>query len=224
MVAGEGFPAACSGARVGQLLGPDGEQPDVVWVLGGLNDFGWGGYAAQLHGHANNAPRCVDLSAYEHREPAEAPPGVVEELERAYSVMLRRIAAIAPDAEVRCLTLVPGRLAGCEKSTFCYRLRGVHLDEYNDAIRRAAAACGARLVDVRVQGFDCETSDGSHPTRLGMRQLASLVAASLGDSAALEGYPLHLRSRESCAKSTCIGCPYAEETGVQWSLACHKYC
>lgn len=99
--------------------------------------------------------------------------------------MLRNIRAAAPEAAVYCITLLPGRTHGVDHPEFCYRLRGHHLDEYNAAIRDAAAAEGCRVADVRAFGRDYDSLEGTHPTNLGMRQFASMVvrAMQLADSA-----------------------------------------
>lgn len=76
-----------------------------------------------------------------------------------------------------CITLLPGRTHGVDHPEFCYRLRGSHLDEYNAAIRDAAAAEGCRVADVRAFGRDYDSLEGTHPTNLGMRQFASMWCA-----------------------------------------------
>ena len=99
--------------------------------------------------------------------------------------MLRNIRTAAPKAAVYCITLLPGRTHGVDHPEFCYRLRGRHLDEYNAAIRDAAAAEGCRVADVRAFGRDYDSLEGTHPTNLGMRQFASMVvrAMQLADAA-----------------------------------------
>lgn len=224
MVEGEGFPAGQSLERAEQILGRHGESPDVVWVFYGINDYGWGGYTAQLHGHANNAPKNVNLDDYELLSPGNAPKDAAGSFGTAYENMLKNIAAIAPDAEVRCLTLIPGRLGDASDNTFCYSLRGISVDEYNDEIRAAAKRIeNAKVVDIRKLGFDYSSIDGTHPNRDGMEQIAALINAALKqDSRCLEHYPGYLRSRNTCDKQTCIGCPYAESTDIAWSCVCNR--
>ena len=53
MVDGAGFPAAKSPERAEALLGEDGQTPDVVITFIGINDYGWGGAAAQEIGRAH---------------------------------------------------------------------------------------------------------------------------------------------------------------------------
>lgn len=185
MVEGAGFPAASSPERAAALLGPDGQAPDAVLVFIGINDYGWGGAEAQAAGRSHAMPRCIDPATVPEQIAGAAPADAAERFGAAYRTMLRNIRAAAPEAAVYCITLLPGRTHGVDHPEFCYRLRGHHLDEYNAAIRDAAAAEGCRVADVRAFGRDYDSLEGTHPTNLGMRQFASMVvrAMQLADSA-----------------------------------------
>ena len=245
MVEGAGFPAASSPERAAALLGPDGQAPDAVLVFIGINDYGWGGAEAQAAGRSHAMPRCIDPATVPEQIAGAAPSDAVERFGAAYRTMLRNIRAAAPKAAMYCITLLPGRTHGVDHPEFCYRLRGHHLDEYNAAIREAAAAEGCR--DVRAFGRDYDSLEGTHPTNLGMRQFASMVvrAMQLADSAgaetpATEGITsgaqpeaenpaLDLQdfcgapeSAQLCDEPTCIGCPHAANTGNQWLGRCLK--
>lgn len=224
MVEGAGFPAGQSFERAKQILGQRGETPDIVWVFYGINDYGWGGYLAQLHGHANNAPKDVNLSDYEFRTPTNAPKDADKLFGKAYEDMLKNISVVAPDAEIRCLTLIPGRLGNAADNTFCYSLRGISIDEYNDAIKGAAGKIkNARVIDIRKLGYDYSSIDGTHPNKEGMIQIATLINAELKqDRKYLEDYPEYLKSNRTCDKQTCIGCPYAKATDIAWSCVCNR--
>ena len=154
MVEGAGFPAASSPERAAALLGPDGQAPDAVLVFIGINDYGWGSAEAQAAGHSHAMPHCIDPATVPEQIAGTAPADAVERFGAAYRTMLRNIRAAAPDAAVYCITLLPGRTHGVDHPEFCYRLRGHHLDEYNAAIRDAAAAEGCRVADVRALGRD----------------------------------------------------------------------
>ena len=246
MVEGAGFPAASSPERAAALLGPDGQVPDAVLVFIGINDYGWGGAEAQAAGRSHAMPRCIDPASVPEQVAGAAPADAVEHFGAAYRTMLRNIHAAAPEAAVYCITLLPGRTHGVDHPEFCYRLRGHHLDEYNAAIRDAAAAEGCRVADVRAFGRDYDSLEGTHPTNLGMRQFASMVvrAMQLADEAdaeaATEGITagaqpeaanpaLDLQdfrgapeSAQLCDEPTCIGCPHAADTGNQWLCRCLK--
>ena len=186
MVEGAGFPAASSPERAAALLGPDGQAPDAVLVFIGINDYGWGGAEAQAAGRSHAMPRCIDPATVPEQIAGAAPADAAERFAAAYRTMLRNIRAAAPEAAVYCITLLPGRTHGVDHPEFCYRLRGHHLDEYNAAIRDAAAAEGCRVADVRAFGRDYDSLEGTHPTNLGMRQFASMVvrAMQLADAGA----------------------------------------
>ena len=193
-------------------------------------------------------PKCIDLASVPEQVAGAAPADAAEQFGNAYRTMLRNIRAVAPDALVYCVTLLPGRTRGVDHPEFAYRLRGVHLDEYNRAIREAAAAEGCRVADVRAFGHDYESLEGTHPTNLGMRQFASMVvrAMQLADANAeeeaanaagatidtqpeaanpaldLETFCGAPESAETCNAPTCIGCPHAANTGNQWLCRCLK--
>ncbi len=188
MVEGAGFPAASSPERAAALLGPDGQAPDAVLVFIGINDYGWGGAEAQAAGRSHAMPRCIDPATVPEQVAGAAPADAVERFGAAYRTMLSNIHEAAPTAAVYCITLLPGRTHGVDHPEFCYRLRGHHLDEYNAAIRKAAAAEGCRVADVRAFGRDYDSLEGTHPTNLGMRQFASMVvrAMQLADAAGAE--------------------------------------
>ncbi|WP_080801388.1 SGNH/GDSL hydrolase family protein [Arabiibacter massiliensis] len=222
MVEGAGFPAGNSQQRV-EALAKDGVAPDGVLVFIGINDYGWGGAEAQAAGRGNALPECLDVESVPERTAGLAPADAAERFGAAYSQMLARIREAYPQAEVWCCTLCPGRVAGSERSTFAYNLRGVHFDSYNDAIREAARANGCKVTDIRALGRDYEALDGTHPTARGMRQLAAMVEQSMGlplDDAAAQALAEAPRSEESCDRPSCIGCERAASTGNQWLCVC----
>ena len=239
MVEGAGFPAGNSAERIAALA-RDGRAPDAVLAFIGINDYGWGGADAQAAGRGSAMPVCLDAAALgEEREPGLAPADAAERFGAAYEAMLARMRVAYPRAEIWCCTLCPGRVVGRDGSTFAYRLRGVHLDAYNDAIRGAATRQGCRVADVRALGCDYEGLEGTHPTARGMRQFAALVlrameaertagaptmlAESIAEAATLPAAAFDaLPSAETCKEPSCIGCPHAGATGSQWLLACNK--
>ncbi len=236
MVEGMGFPAGSSPERARQVLGGESvrsSKPDDILVFYGINDYGWGGAKAQAEGRATNVPVWLDLSGYPQDVAGIAPDDAVDLFEAAYGKMLANLKEMAPGARIHCISLVPGRVAGNEVSDFCYSLRGRSLDEYNDAIARAARSQGCDLLDIRAYGYDYQSSDGSHPDKTGMQQLAAMVVAKMAgfdspkqldsplfDVRAL--FPDHMRSKRTCFKDNCIGCRYAEDTGNKWSLICRR--
>ena len=108
LVEGAGFPAGNSQERI-DALAEDGVQPDVVIVFMGINDYGWGGATAQAAGRGNAVPVALDLDAIEPHAPAAAAPGAIDRFRAAYGLLLERMRAAYPQAEVWCCTLCPGR-------------------------------------------------------------------------------------------------------------------
>ena len=109
LVEGAGFPAGNSQERI-DALAEDGVQPDVVIVFMGINDYGWGGATAQAAGRGNAVPVALDLDAIEPHAPAAAAPGAIDRFRAAYGLLLERMRAAYPQAEVWCCTLCPGRV------------------------------------------------------------------------------------------------------------------
>lgn len=227
LVEGAGFPAGSSQARI-DALADGGAQPDVVIVLMGINDYGWGGALAQAAGRGNALPVDLNLDDIEPRTPAGASAGAVEGFRAAYALLLQRLRAAYPHAEVWCCTLCPGRVQGSLHPTFAWNLRGAPFRSYNDAIRAAARQHDCRVADLEAFGTDYEAVDGTHPTARGMRQLAAMVAACIEgaepDGALLpdELFDASLRSEELCPGKACVGCEHARGTGSSWFLVCER--
>lgn len=224
LVEGAGFPAASSRERALQVLGADGAIPDDILVFIGINDYGWGGADAQAKGRSSFKPLCLDLDSIPQEEPGLADAHALDAFAKAYIQMLSNLKSIAPHARIWCMTLIPGRMAGHTESTFCYSLRGVDIDAYNDAIRHAAKSAGCNVADIRAYGLDYQSIDGTHPDAAGMDQLAALAVAAIerrpltADETAL--FPESLQSDRLCFRPNCIGCEYAESTDSKWSCVC----
>ena len=231
MVEGAGFPAASSAERIAALA-RDGSAPDIVMAFIGINDYGWGGASNQAAARGRAVPACAQ--SCDARPVSYAAEDALPRFEAAYGVMLARIAAAYPQADVWCFTLCPGRVAHAGAPTFARRLRGVSFEGYNRAIARQAATHGCRLVDLAACGRDYETLDGTHPTARGMRQIAAMALRRLEPSCAEGGAALRaglfaeafgpgsLISAGPCEKPCCIGCPDARSTGATWSLVCER--
>ncbi len=232
MVAGDGFPAGRSPERSLALLGPLGEQPTDVAVFMGTNDYGWGSPRAQAAARSAATPACVDLETVPPAVASAASRADVQEFERAYGAMLDNVRAVCGSSNVWCVGLLPGRVAGSKESTFTWNLRGVLLDDYNDAIARAAQTHGAVYLDMASFGLDYEAVDGTHPTARGMAQIADLVVAAMGeggDPRSLEAFSapegsdaFSWNSTRYCPDSSCLECPDAMDTGNTWRCVCTR--
>lgn len=233
MVEGAGFPAASSAERV-QALGLDGKSPDIVIVFIGINDYGWGGASNQAMGGGRALPAAAP--ACEPGIAGRAAADAQERFSQAYGVMLYQVRSLYPHAQVWCCTLCPGRLAGSAAPTFIRRLRGIDVARYDEAVRIQAAAHGCKTIDLAAFGRDYEALDGTHPTALGMRQIAAMVLESMrrqgfekaldSDKGALSLETVFeddgLRAQDFCDRPDCLGCVHARSTGNAWSLVCEK--
>ncbi len=237
MVAGSGFPAASSERRAREVFAA-GTRPDVVLFFIGVNDYGWGSAAAQAAGGAAAAP--AGSHAVEPGVAGMAPADAVAQFEEAYLTMLANVRALCPHAELCCCTIPAGRLVGQPGPTFASVLRGVSFDAYNEAIRSAARQriqsgdAGCRVVDLAALGLDYEAIDGTHPTALGMRQIAEMVISSWGARPAgrraqasegpfaPHGVVRSWASGATCPDGPCVGCAWARDTSNTWSCVCTR--
>lgn len=181
MVEGAGFPAASSMDRARAVLGPakqalvdaglsdaalleaDGTEPDVILSFIGINDFGWGGARAQAAGRSHAMPPCTDVSNIPETVPGAAPANAAKLFGQAYEQMLRNLHEVAPRAQIYAISLLPGRTEGLPYPEFAYRLRGIHLDEYNAAIKEAVSACNQAFCQAnRIDGKGGSACHGSH--------------------------------------------------------------
>ena len=238
-VEGFGFPAGCSAERAEGLIGIEGEKPQVVLVFMGINDYGWGSARNQVMG--NSASRSANPQDLGGQEPVllTVDNAAIQRFKSAYATMLDNIHAVAPDAQIWCLTLAPAFTgdtegaeaeAASESPLFIYRIRGIDLDEYNEAIRECAREAGAHVADVRAFGVDYESVDNTHPSALGMKQIASMTCAQMEGkpasvAACAAAYPTLASapaSRRHCDKITCEGCRFSPVTPTSWILTCGK--
>lgn len=219
---GFGFPGGCSKERAAGLLGPNGETPDCVLVFMGINDYGWGGARQQVMGGSmSRSANREDLGEpYEVLETVDA--ASLQRFHDAYAQALANIHEIAPSAEIWCLTLCPGTTDSMPWPHFMYRERGIDLDEYNDAIRSAAAEAGAHVADVRSFNIDYHSVDDTHPSALGMTQIAAMVCSQMGLEADLSVLDSAPASARHCDKETCGGCQYNGNKPSSWVLTCGK--
>lgn len=151
LVSGTSFPSACCARRTGNLAW-NGIDPELVLVYIGLNDFG---YCAPV-----NPPST-------HRE------GDTNYFSEAYDAMLKALRAKYPEARIICGTIMRTNVLGYDNWTFPeFNQASVSLKDYDEAIRRAAAAQGADVVDLARCGETYETLEGTHPTINGHRTIA----------------------------------------------------
>ena len=230
MVQGQGYPAAWSPERIA-ALSCDGIAPDDILVFLGTNDYGWATAAAQACGRSFAAPACLNLEDYPESVAGAAPAGTLDGFKDAYATMLYALREAYPQARVWCLTLLPGRVMGTPHPTHAWNLRGINMRAYCDAILEVAEACGCMGLDVAGFGFDYEALEGTHPTNLGMNQIADMVVAAMEkqplpmrhfapDASNRCDTPVDWRSKDLCGTRMCVGCPWAKGTGNAWYTVC----
>ena len=158
-VSGLEFPAGCSMERIVHLRTTE-YTPDLILIYLGFNDFGYG------------VPiRCAPLSN----------DGKANMLcfEDAYHQMLTGLRYFYPGTKIVCATLMRTTLKQNKLWDFPNRLGGISIDEYNEAIRRAAFNCHVDLADLAKHDRRYETLDGTHPTARGHQTIADEWIACL---------------------------------------------
>lgn len=224
VVEGFGFPAGDSPERVAALTGADGELPDVVLVFMGINDYGWGGGRNQVMGESLSASACPEDLPGPREVAMAVGPEALERFGRAYASMLSRVRALAPQADIWCLTLSPATSPSAAESCYKYSIRGIELAAYNRAIAHAAAPAGAHVADIAAFGVAYDAVDACHPSALGMRQIADMAIAQMeglpADRALISSLAGAPAARRTCFERDCAGCPLGDAEPRRWTIAC----
>src|SRR5699024_6436171 len=95
--------------------------------------------------------------------------------EDAYGLMLSKLRANYPNAEICCCTLSNTFISEKPKWEFPSQYGGVHIDTFNEIIRHEAASHGCRLIDLAMYGWPYDSVDGSHPNAAGMNTIATMI-------------------------------------------------
>lgn len=153
--------------RTGALMGPEGMCPDIILVYLGTNDL------------LNTVPLGENDGTMLVEE------GEVETFSDAYSLMLDKLQAKYPPAEIYCCTLLPVGDYGPETQYVDF-VNGDELTaaDYNEIIVKIAEIRGHGVIDLQNCGITIEnlhemTSDGVHPTQEGMERIAEAVKKAL---------------------------------------------
>ncbi len=145
----------CSEERTSSL-GAEGISPDHIIIHMGTNDRG-----------------------YRLRVTDSGTPDDLTVIENAYSLMLKRIRENYPDAVIWCCTLAKTKITSDPRFVFPEYNGNTPMSDYSYIIKKAAAAHGARIVDLESLCELCDTVDSLHPTSDGMRTISSAVIAEL---------------------------------------------
>lgn len=157
----------CNELRTNDLSGPEGACPDRIVIFLGTNDM-----LKAIPIGDNDGTGLVD-------------EGEVTTFSDAYTLMLDKVQANYPLAEIYCCTLLPVGDYGTE-TPYVEFVNGVQLTsaDYGRAIVKIAGNRGLTVIDLSDCGVTIEnlhemTSDGVHPTVEGMRCIAEAVKEAL---------------------------------------------
>lgn len=166
------FPSGCSDERTSGLhIGS--VMPDVIIVYLGTNDWFYGAQVEEERKGFHDDKSGVFVDGYIQ--------GDETVFSVAYTRMLDSLKRNYPSAEIFCCTLNETYMASKPTFEFPHSHGGIHIDLYNNVIRRLAVLKGCALIDLNDAHLPYDAVDGSHPTERGMRTLASLMLHSLCD-------------------------------------------
>lgn len=157
----------CNELRTNDLSGPEGACPDRIVIFLGTNDM-----LKAIPLGDNDGTGLVD-------------EGEVETFRDAYTLMLDKVQANYPLAEIYCCTLLPVGDYGTETPYVDFvNSEGLTSADYGRAIAEIAENRSLPVIDLSDCGVTIEnlqemTSDGVHPTVEGMRCIAEAVKEAL---------------------------------------------
>ena len=153
--------------RTGALMGPAGACPDIILVYLGTNDL------------LNTIPMGTNDGTVLVEE------GAVTSFSDAYSLMLDKLQAKYPPAEIYCCTLLPVGDYGTD-TPYVDFVNGDELTaaDYSGTITQIAEGRGLCVIDLQNCGVTIDnlnemTTDGVHPTQTGMVCIAEAVKKAL---------------------------------------------
>ena len=151
-VSGREFPAGNCQERIMNLQTSE-YTPDIILVYLGFNDFAC---EVPISCAPQNNDGKTNLLFFED----------------AYHQMLTGLRYFYSNAKIICATLMKTTLKHNNLWQFPGQFNGISIDEYNNAIRRAAVNCHISLADLAQRDRRYETLDGGHPTAVGHQTIA----------------------------------------------------
>ncbi|MCM1266474.1 MAG: SGNH/GDSL hydrolase family protein [Bacteroidales bacterium] len=158
---------ACNELRTSVLAGPQGACPELIIVYLGTNDL----------------LNAVPLGSNDGTTPVEE--GEVAVFSDAYTLMIDKLQAYYPLAELFCCTLLPvGRYGTSTPYVDSVNELGLTAADYNQVIGQIAENKGLSVIDLYECGITIDnlpemTTDGVHPTPTGMKCIAETVEKAL---------------------------------------------
>lgn len=152
------FPSGCSDERTAALH-INTVKPDVILVYLGTNDWAFGaktGNETRILGEDSN-----------------------ELFDEAYDRMLKKLKSNYPKSEIWCCTLCETHISKRPDFQFPHKYAGIHIEEYNDIIRKVVRRHNCKLVDLYDYRMAYDSIDGSHPTNTGMNTIATMIIRSM---------------------------------------------
>ena len=165
-----GSAPGCSTKRMIDLTpGDDGPAPDILIVFMGTNDF----------------LRSVQLGTF--TEPSPQDEGVVNDFCDAYELMIQKLNALYPNAEIYFCTLLETNAGDVDEYPQSYpatNKNGNTIGDFNAEIATIASAYSYPVIDVHNCGINYEkleqyTSDGVHPNAEGAKLIAEYITNAL---------------------------------------------
>ena len=165
-----GSAPGCSTKRMIDLTpGDDGPAPNILIVFMGTNNF----------------LRSVELGTF--TEPSPQDEGVVNNFCDAYELMIQKLNALYPNAEIYFCTLLETNAGDVDEYPQSYpatNKNGNTIGDFNAEIATIASAYSYPVIDVHNCGITYETldqytSDGVHPNTEGAKLIAEYVTNAL---------------------------------------------
>ena len=159
----------CDELRTGNLTDAAGNAPDIILVYMGTNDL------------------LESIPMGDNDGTAQVGEGVIANFSDAYTLMLDKLRAKYPQAQIYCCTILPVGTWGKDGGMIPFLNGadgGLQASDYAEKIRQIAENKGLQVIDLYSCGVTMEnilemTSDGVHPTPAGMRCIANAVKESL---------------------------------------------
>lgn len=158
---------ACNELRTGALTGPQGACPEIVLVYLGTNDL------------LNAVPLGTNDGTMLVEE------GEVKTFSDAYTLMIDKLQSKYPPAEIYCCTLLPVGEYGTKTPYVDFvNADGLTAADYGRVIVQIAENKGLFVIDLQDCGVTIDnlaemTTDGVHPTPMGMACIAEAVKGAL---------------------------------------------